>query len=301
MAWVFDLMANSSCWTEIKQPPAGGNCPFGKPRIALWSKSLRCAVFVSLLPAPAGKTSPGATGIDGRAPPNSLRCQIRHGGLFVMFERVIEIVREWQVTTPPPERTFASSGKLLEPARRRPARAMARAAAKQSIGMAGRNQTEPLVANRPMRARQASVVARKRHGRRFAASYRCRPDRAGGRKGNASPPELPAKRPAGPMAWVPERGTRALVREQLRQGPRPEAHVLAVAEGASCPERSLITAADALGVRTHRGQRWLPSFKNVGPMLPHGGVSGTKPLKSRVSSAVEQRFCKRLAAQQRNI
>jgi hypothetical protein len=51
---------------------------------------------------------------------------------------------------------------------------------------------------------------------------------------------------------------RALVREQLADGPRPASQIEAAAEAAEIPTRSLIAAADALGVRTQRGQWWLP-------------------------------------------
>jgi hypothetical protein len=41
---------------------------------------------------------------------------------------------------------------------------------------------------------------------------------------------------------------------QIVEVPRPEAQI----ETAAIPKRSLIAAADDLGVRTQRGQRWLP-------------------------------------------
>ena len=47
---------------------------------------------------------------------------------------------------------------------------------------------------------------------------------------------------------------RALVCEQLKHGPRPESSVMATAEAAEIPERSLIIAADVFGMRTQRGQ-----------------------------------------------
>jgi hypothetical protein len=50
---------------------------------------------------------------------------------------------------------------------------------------------------------------------------------------------------------------RALVRKQLVDGPKPEAHVVAAAPAAGIPERSLIRAASARGVRTRHGQWWL--------------------------------------------
>jgi hypothetical protein len=43
------------------------------------------------------------------------------------------------------------------------------------------------------------------------------------------------------------------LREKLASGPTPETLVMAAAEAAEMPERSLIVAADALGVRTQRG------------------------------------------------
>jgi hypothetical protein len=47
---------------------------------------------------------------------------------------------------------------------------------------------------------------------------------------------------------------RALVREQLKHGPKPGAHVEAAAQAAAIPERALIAATDELGVRTKRGE-----------------------------------------------
>jgi hypothetical protein len=49
-----------------------------------------------------------------------------------------------------------------------------------------------------------------------------------------------------------------LVREQLADGPKPESTVMAAAHLAEIPERSLIAAASALGVRTPRGQWRIP-------------------------------------------
>jgi hypothetical protein len=43
----------------------------------------------------------------------------------------------------------------------------------------------------------------------------------------------------------------------VTNGPWPKSSVRA-AEAAEIPERSLIAAADDLGVRTQRGQWWLP-------------------------------------------
>jgi hypothetical protein len=50
------------------------------------------------------------------------------------------------------------------------------------------------------------------------------------------------------------------VRAQLANGPKPESHVVAAAEAVDIPERSLIIATDTLGVRTRRGQWWLPGI-----------------------------------------
>jgi len=54
-----------------------------------------------------------------------------------------------------------------------------------------------------------------------------------------------------------ERAQRLLL-EQLANGPRPGSQLEAAAEAAEIPESVLIAAADALGVRTQRGQWWLP-------------------------------------------
>jgi len=62
---------------------------------------------------------------------------------------------------------------------------------------------------------------------------------------------------------VPERA-RALLRQQLADGPKPKALIEAAAEAAEIPERSLLAAASALGVRTQRGQWWLEGASRVG-------------------------------------
>jgi hypothetical protein len=51
---------------------------------------------------------------------------------------------------------------------------------------------------------------------------------------------------------------RALLCEQLANGPKPESQIAAAAEAADISERTLMAAAGALGVRTRRGQWWLP-------------------------------------------
>jgi hypothetical protein len=60
-----------------------------------------------------------------------------------------------------------------------------------------------------------------------------------------------------PRRRMPERA-RALLREQLADGPKRRELIEAAAKAAEIPERSLIVAADALGVRTRRGEWWLP-------------------------------------------
>jgi hypothetical protein len=54
------------------------------------------------------------------------------------------------------------------------------------------------------------------------------------------------------------RQARALVRQQLADGPRRGSEVEAAAMAAAIPRRSLLAATDFLGVRTQRGQWWLP-------------------------------------------
>jgi hypothetical protein len=57
----------------------------------------------------------------------------------------------------------------------------------------------------------------------------------------------------------PSKRAKALVREQLADGPKPGEDVRAAAHLADISERSLIAAASALGVRTRKGQWWLPT------------------------------------------
>jgi hypothetical protein len=52
------------------------------------------------------------------------------------------------------------------------------------------------------------------------------------------------------------RQARALLQEQLADGPKRGELVEAAAAAAEIPERALIRATDALGVRTQRGQWW---------------------------------------------
>ena len=79
----------------------------------------------------------------------------------------------------------------------------------------------------------------------------------------------PASKPEAEPAAVgraPRRGSRgrpskraqALVREQLKHGPKPGAEIEAAAEAAAIPKRALIAATDALGVVTKRGEWRLP-------------------------------------------
>ena len=56
----------------------------------------------------------------------------------------------------------------------------------------------------------------------------------------------------------PSERARALVRERLKHGPKPEAEIEAAAQAAEIPKRSLIAAASVLGVRTQKGQWWIP-------------------------------------------
>jgi hypothetical protein len=70
-------------------------------------------------------------------------------------------------------------------------------------------------------------------------------------------PACPRKKRKSAVAGVGQRA-RTLVREQLANGPKPGVQITVAAEAAEIPERSLIAAADALGVRTQRGQWWLP-------------------------------------------
>jgi hypothetical protein len=56
----------------------------------------------------------------------------------------------------------------------------------------------------------------------------------------------------------PSKRAQALVREQLAQGPKRGEEVQAAAHAAEISEHALIAAASALGVRTRKGQWWLP-------------------------------------------
>ena len=73
---------------------------------------------------------------------------------------------------------------------------------------------------------------------------------AGGRAG-------PGQEPRG----RPSKRAQALVREQLADGPKPAVEIEAAARAAEIPERALIVAADALGVRTRKGQWWIPGHR----------------------------------------
>jgi hypothetical protein len=74
-----------------------------------------------------------------------------------------------------------------------------------------------------------------------------------------SKPLLRTPRPARHrrLSSVSERAHK-LLRQQLASGPKPGVLVEAAAEAADISKRTLISAADALGVRTQRGQWWLP-------------------------------------------
>jgi hypothetical protein len=64
---------------------------------------------------------------------------------------------------------------------------------------------------------------------------------------------LPGADASGAAILVVLRRARELLRGQLSSGPKPGAQIEAAAEVLDIPPRSLIAAADALGVRTQRG------------------------------------------------
>jgi hypothetical protein len=63
---------------------------------------------------------------------------------------------------------------------------------------------------------------------------------------------------------------KALVREQLKHGPKPGAQIEAAAQAAEIPKRSLIAAASVLGVRTQEGQWWLPGSRRERTQISRG-------------------------------
>jgi transposase len=63
----------------------------------------------------------------------------------------------------------------------------------------------------------------------------------------------------------------ALVREQLKHGPRSEASIMAAAEAAEISEHVLIAAASVLGVRTQKGRWWLPDARQLSGQAGHNG------------------------------
>ena len=74
----------------------------------------------------------------------------------------------------------------------------------------------------------------------------------------ASKPEPKAAECAPRREWRGRPSKRALVREQLAKGPKRGEDVQAAGEAADFTERTLIAAASALGVRTRKGQWWIP-------------------------------------------
>jgi hypothetical protein len=64
----------------------------------------------------------------------------------------------------------------------------------------------------------------------------------------------------------PSQRAQALVRKQLAQGSKRGEEVQAAAHLADIPERTLIAAASALGVRTRKGQWWLPQTDRDTPV-----------------------------------
>jgi hypothetical protein len=84
--------------------------------------------------------------------------------------------------------------------------------------------------------------------------------------GTARQPKKPVTSKARPPAPMPERRgrppkvtqARALLRQQLADGPRPGTEIEAAAQAAEIPKRELLAAADTLDVRTQREQWWFP-------------------------------------------
>jgi hypothetical protein len=80
----------------------------------------------------------------------------------------------------------------------------------------------------------------------------CTPrDRVGQKRSTNAPAPLSERRRAS------ERAQRLLL-AHLANGPKPGALIEAAAEAAEISERALVAAADVLGVRTQKGQWWLP-------------------------------------------
>jgi hypothetical protein len=56
----------------------------------------------------------------------------------------------------------------------------------------------------------------------------------------------------------PSKRARALLRQQLKHGPRPGAQIEAAAEAAAIPKAVLIAATDEIGVKSRHGEWRLP-------------------------------------------
>jgi hypothetical protein len=72
-------------------------------------------------------------------------------------------------------------------------------------------------------------------------------------RGDSEPPN-PKRRGRPPRVQQ----ARALLQERLADGPRPGTEIEAAAQAAEITKRELLTACDALDVRSQRGQWWLP-------------------------------------------
>jgi hypothetical protein len=110
-------------------------------------------------------------------------------------------------------------------------------------------------------------------------------DRAPKRRGRKRSESAAPPAPNPPKPRTPER-TRALLRAQLGDGPKPGAEV-------EIPKRELLAATDALGVRTQRGAAGGEGPKTCrgcgAPISHHSRTPVTRALSGRASDCKRRR------------
>jgi hypothetical protein len=116
---------------------------------------------------------------------------------------------------------------------------------------------------------QNSEIPNKRESSDGAPASAAPEMRCGARHVNSKPGPRPNRKGLGdaeraPQPRVAKRRTRALLRKQLKHGPRPGAQIEAAAQAADIPKPVLLAVTDELGVRIKRGE-WRLSDHRVPP------------------------------------
>jgi len=172
------------------------------------------------------------------------------------FHQFAEMVREFRATLTPEQAHIATEGLAYWELVDLPHGEILETALQMAWG------PEDLTAQREERRRLGDLNAAERRRLFKELEWRAvrlapEPKRVR-RKRKRKPGAPPASMSTPAQRSQPSERARALVREQLADGPKPGSEIAAAAEAAAIPEGVLLAATDTLGVVTRRGEWRLP-------------------------------------------